>query len=461
MKNYLFALLTLLFAACGGDENPEPAGPDPVPDPEPIVSLSCAITAPQANAVINPEEKLTISGEGQIEGDSWGSVVLKVGSKQIESVKALPFSYVHTFDNTIQNGPLTIRLEVRSKQSQAYAADQVIVQIKRPEPARPANVKYVVAQDGSGDYTTVQQAINALQSNQKSRQVIYIKPGTYHEKLSVPSNKTFVTLVGADAATTILTYDDSAGKSDGAGGTIGTQNSASFTISGTDFQAQNLTFQNPHVNNTGSGDQAVAVGVYNDRATFYNCRLVGYQDTFYVKNKARVYCKDCYIEGNVDFIFGDAVLVCEDCQLHCNRHGSVITAAAEHTDSKFGYSFIRCRLTHITGKDFNNKEFSYFHLGRPWKQNARVVFLYCEEPAKLHQAAWCRMSDGVDAALFGEYKCTGEGATADRLAKREMGGRQLTDEEAAAYTLQNIFSKDTNPSKYSSDWMPDALISIQ
>ena len=359
MKNYLFALFTLFFAACGGDENTKPFYPDP-----------------------------------------------------------------------------------------------------NPEPTLPANVTYIVAQEGSGDYATVQQAINALKSNQKSRQIIYIKPGTYYEKLSIPSNKTFVTLIGADAATTILTYDDSAGKSNGAGGTIGTQNSASFTISGTDFQAQNLTFQNPHVNNTGSGDQAVAVGVYNDRATFYNCRLVGYQDTFYVKNKARVYCKDCYIEGNVDFIFVDEVLVCEDCQLHCNRHGSVITAAAEHTGSKFGFNFIRCRLTHITGKDFNGKEFSYFYLGRPWKQHARVVFLYCEEPAKLHQAAWCRMSDGVDAALFGEYKCTGDGAAADRLAKREMGGRQLTDEEAATYTLQNIFSKQTNPSKYASDWMPDAKINL-
>ena len=331
-----------------------------------------------------------------------------------------------------------------------------------PNPAdRPSNVKFVVAQDGTGDYTTVQQAIDAIPSNSKSRQIIYIKAGTYKEKLAVPQSKTFVTLIGEDAATTILTYDDSSGTLLPSGKEMGTQNSASLTISATDFQAQDLTLSNTHINNTGSGDQAVAVGVYNDRATFYNCRLMGYQDTFYVKNRARVYCQDCYIEGNVDFIFGDAVLLCQRCQLHCNRHNSVITAAASHTGSRFGFCFLDCRLTHITGKDFNGKTFSNFHLGRPWKQDARVVFLRCEEPSTLNTAAWCRMSEGVDAALFGEYKCTGAGAAADRLAKREMGGRQLSDEEAAAYTLQNIFSKATNPSKYNADWTPDAKITLK
>lgn len=460
MKHYLFMLVALLFAACGGDDGatPEPSNPDPQPNPS--YNISCKINSPTAGAVINPEQKLTISASGSISNDNWGRILLKVGNEQITSLTTLPFSYSHSFATSTPEGTVTIRLEVEGKLSGKSASDEVSVTLKRPI-QRPEGVTYVVAKDGSGDYATLQQAINALKSNQQSRQVIYIKPGTYHEKFSIPQNKPFVTLIGADAATTILTYDDYAGKATADGGTIGTQNCASFTISATDFQAQNLTFQNPHANTTSSGDQAVAVGVYNDRATFYNCRLVGYQDTFYVKNNARVYCKSCYIEGNVDFIFGDAVLVCEDCQLHCNRDGSVITAAAEHTNSLFGFNFIRCRLTHIEGKDFNNKQFSGFYLGRPWKPNARVVYLYCEEPALLKAAAWCRMSDEADAALFGEYQCTGEGAAADRQAKREMGGRQLTDAEAATYTLQNIFARTTNPTKYSSDWLPDNPIELK
>lgn len=454
MKNPLLLLLTMLLVACGG------GGDSEITDPATTTSLSCRLTAPTDNLILAPEESFTITGEGSISGDEWGSITLKVGSTTITSVTTLPFSYRHQFDASTPEGAIKISLEVRAKRSQKYASDAVIVRLERPS-SRPENVAAVVAQDGSGDYTTVQQAINSLPNNSTTRQVILIKPGTYYEKLSIPSNKPFVTLVGEDAATTILTYDNSSGTKLPSGEEMGTQNSASLTISATDFQAQNLTLANTHVNNTGSGDQAVAVGVYNDRATFYNCRLVGYQDTFYVKNKARVYCKACYIEGNVDFIFGDAVLLCQECQLHCNRNKSVITAAADHSDSAFGFTFMDCQLTHIEGKDFNGSTFSTFYLGRPWKQNARVVFIRCEEPTKLHAAAWCRMSEGVDAALFGEYQCTGEGASADRLAQREMGGRQLTDSEAATYTLENIFSRNTNPNKYKSDWIPDAKIEIK
>ena len=328
---------------------------------------------------------------------------------------------------------------------------------------RVANVACVVAQDGTGDYKTVQEAINAMKTNQTEQQVIYIKAGTYYEKILVESNKTNITLIGESAATTILTYDDYSGKPLDGGGELGTQNSASFTIKGKGFTAQNLTFENPHKNlsSVSGNHQAVAVCVQNDKATFYDCRLVGYQDTFYVKNSARVYCKDCYIEGNVDFIFGDAVLLCENCTLHCNRHDSVLTAAAEHTNSAFGFTFIDCKITHIEGKDFNGRDFTTFYLGRPWKQNARVVFIRCDEPAKLNEKAWRRMSEGVDAALFAEYQCTGAGAAPERLAKREMGGRQLTDTEAAAYTLQNIFAKTTNPSKYGTNWTPPGKLTVQ
>lgn len=330
---------------------------------------------------------------------------------------------------------------------------------KDPEPEQPAPAwELLVAQDGSGDYATVQEAIDALPNNGKPH-VVYIKAGTYREKITVRNHRNTI-LVGEDAATTILTWDDCAGTIGPNGQELGTQNSASLTISSTDFMAVNLTIENSHKNDTGQGDQAVAVGAYSDRTAFYNCRLVGYQDTFYVKNNGRVYCKDCYIEGNVDFIFGDAVLLCENCQLHCNRNDSVVTAAADHSKSRFGFVFADCTLTHIEGSDFTGKPFSTFHLGRPWKAGAQVVFIRCDEPAALAAAGWRRMSAGVEAGLFAEYQCTGAGAAADRLAQRQMGGRQLTDADAAEYTIENIFAAACNPEKYDTDWTPAAKVEI-
>lgn len=420
--------------------------------------LSCEITAPTDGQEVNPEEELVIRGEG---GADWGEITdveLKVGDLVIEQVKRLPFKYNHTFGEDVADGELPITLTITGEEENIESHTVTII-IKRPEP-KPEGVTYVVAKDGSGDYYTVGEAIAAASTNSSKRQVIYIKPGTYYEKITIPSNKPFITLVGDSAESTIITYDDYAGKKLEDGSEMGTQNSASFTIKATDFMAVNITFQNTFQNNSSSGAQAVAVCTQNDRAVFYNCRLLGYQDTFYVKNNGRVYCKDCYIEGNVDFIFGDATLLCEDCHLHCNRNNSVVTAAADHSNNLFGFNFIDCRITHIEGTDFTGSQFKTLYLGRPWKQNARVVFIRCEEPALLNAAAWCRMSDGVDAALFAEYKCTGEGAAAERLEKREMGGRQLSDSEAAEYTLKNIFSSKNNPSKYNSDWTPDIKFSL-
>lgn len=452
MKKVLLLLFMFALAACSSDDGVTSA------DENPTGSITCRITSPVSGAEIDPDQPLVITGGATIENTSVKAVQLKVGNQIITEVNSLPFQYTHTFPTTQPEGELTLQLAVVSAENRT-SSSAVTVRLKRPAgPAAKADI--VVAKDGSGQFTTVQEAINSLPTNATTRKTIYIKAGEYYEKIAV--NRPFVTLIGEKAETTVITYDDYAGKPLEGGGELGTQNSSGFTINSTDFMAVNLTFSNPHKNLSGSGqnDQAVAVGVYNDRAAFYNCRLIGYQDTFYVKNYARVYCKDCYIEGNVDFIFGDAVLLCQNCQLHCNRHDSVLTAAADHTNCLYGFTFIDCRITHIEGKDFNGRDFGTFYLGRPWKQNARVVFIRCDEPALLNAAAWRRMSEGVDAALFAEYQCTGAGAAADRLAKREMGGRQLTDEEAATYTPELIFAAKTNPNKYKSDWMPEPKIEL-
>ncbi len=462
MKSWKLLLLPLLFAACSESDEPAPEAPKQV--------VEVTLTSPEAG-VYDPANPLTIAGDAELNVGAVERVRLSVGGEVIPSVKQVPFTYNHSFEADFA-GEVLIKLVVDGDRGGSASVSRTITVQKpaepKPEEPKPEEPKpeeptlptqtpegyplVIVAADGSGHHTKVQAAINSLPTDNKTR-VVYIKAGTYKEKLIIGSGHNNLILVGEDAATTILTYDDSAGTLDSEGAKLGTQNSASVAVKSTDFMAVNLTFENTFVNYSGGSDtQAVAYRQDADRATFYNCRFVGYQDTLYLKNASRCYFFECYIEGNVDFIFGDSVAYFEQCQLHCNRNESVLTAAATLEGSKFGFVFESCRITHIEGKDFNGKEFSFFHLGRPWKNKPKTVFLRCEEPAALSAAGWRSMS--VDADLYAEYRCTGPGAAEDRLAKREMGGRQLTDSEALAYTAQNIFAADTNPAKYTSSWTP-------
>src|SRR5271165_1949385 len=182
--------------------------------------------------------------------------------------------------------------------------------------------RLTVAADGSGDFKTVQAAVDAAPAGGS---VIHIRPGIYREKLVV--NKAHIQLrgTGSDASKVVLSYDDSAGS---AGGTT---KSASVTVSGDDFYAENLTMENTFSRTrplTQEGSQAVALRISGDRAVLRNVRFLGYQDTLYATGKpSRQYFADCYIEGNVDFIFGDARAYFENCEIHSLAHQVVYITA--------------------------------------------------------------------------------------------------------------------------------------
>ena len=160
---------------------------------------------------------------------------------------------------------------------------------------------FIVAQDGSGNFTSVQEAINAVPDMRKNRTFIFIKNGIYKEKLILPSTKTNVSFFGEDVEKTILVYDDYASRKNRFGEEVGTSGSASFYIYGEGFEARDITFEN----SAGPVGQAVAVRIDGDRVKFENCRFLGNQDTLYPHGKdSRQYYKNCYIEGTVDFIFG-------------------------------------------------------------------------------------------------------------------------------------------------------------
>lgn len=286
---------------------------------------------------------------------------------------------------------------------------------------------FTVAKDGGGDFRTIREAIEAVPDFRKETTTIFIKKGIYKEKLILPASKTNVTFIGEDRDETILTYDDYAAKKNRFGEEMGTTGSSSFFIFGEAFTARNITFEN----SSGPVGQAVAVRIDGDKASFWNCRFLGFQDTLYPHGEgSRQYYKDCYIEGTVDFIFGWSTAVFEDCEIFCKDRG-YITAASTTESTPFGFVFIRCNITGDASKNS-------FYLGRPWRPFSKTVFLECNLGEHIKTEGWHNWNKpGAEkTAYYAEYKSYGPGAAPE---KRAAWSHQLTEEEAAQYTLERIF----------------------
>ncbi|MFD0567247.1 pectinesterase family protein [Kitasatospora saccharophila] len=282
-----------------------------------------------------------------------------------------------------------------------------------------------VAQDGTGRYSTVQAAIDAVGSGNASRVVITIKPGTYREKVTVPADKPFVTLqgLGAGPADVVLVGNRNAGS-------YGTSGSATVVAQGHDFTATNLTFSNDFdENSSDTGDQALALYLDADRALLDNVRLLGDQDTFLVNESARTYVVGSYVEGTVDFIYGGGVAVFDNCRIHEKRTtGGPVTAASTPAARAYGFLFYRSTVDGTTaGKT---------QLGRPWRQDAQVVYRESVLTDTIATAQpWTDMSTSTwQKARYFEYRNTGAGAGVN--ANRP----QLTDAQAAAYTPQKYLA---------------------
>jgi pectinesterase len=293
--------------------------------------------------------------------------------------------------------------------------------------------KIKVAQDGSGNYKTVQASFDAISLNNKKPITIYIKNGIYKEKLHLDSSKNFITLVGEDKFNTILTYDDHSGKVSPKGDSINTRTSWSFLMKADNFKAENLTFQNDAGFTAG---QAVAAEIDGDKSIFINCRFVGNQDVLFTNNEnSRQYYKNCYIEGTTDFIFGSSTVWFEQCHIHSKKN-SHISAASTPKEHSYGYIFNDCVLTGDTSL-YN------VSLGRPWRPYASVTYIHCYIGQHVKPEGWSNWNntDNYKTTRYTEYK--NYGASAD-TTKRAAWSRQLSDEEAKRYTLKNIFG-DWNP----------------
>ncbi len=286
--------------------------------------------------------------------------------------------------------------------------------------------KITVAQDGSGDYTTIQAAIDDCKSFPDKRITIHIKNGVYYEKVLVPACNTKLSLIGESAEKTIISFNDYFKKIDR--GRNSTFYTYTLKIEADDFVAENLTIENT----AGPVGQAVALHVSGDRCVFRNCILLGHQDTLYTEGEnRRQYFVDCHIQGTTDFIFGEATVLFDDCTIK-NLSDSYITAASTAKGKTYGYVFRHCKLIAADGV-------KKAYLGRPWRDYANVVYLNCELGAHIAPAGWANWkgTNRNQTAYYAEYQNTGKGAN---TSQRVAWSHQLTDQEAAKYTIENILS---------------------
>lgn len=297
----------------------------------------------------------------------------------------------------------------------------------------------VVARDGTGEFRNISEAIEVCRAFMDYHKVIYVKRGTYKEKLEIPTHLTNIEICGEDALTTIITWDDHANImmpsaydpiaierhpiADTQHPTpsnyhpIGTFRTFTLRVCGSDITLKNITIEN----NSARLGQAVALHTEGDRLRFIGCRFLGHQDTVYTgRGGTRLLFRDCYIEGTTDFIFGPSTAWFENCTIK-SKADSYITAASTPADVEYGYVFNRCRLIADEGV-------SKVYLGRPWRPYAYTLFMNCTLGSHIVPAGWenWRNPDNEKTARYAEYNNSGDGAN---TKQRVAWSRQLTKKE--------------------------------
>lgn len=299
-----------------------------------------------------------------------------------------------------------------------------------------------VARDGTGQFRTVGEAIEVCRAFMEYHKVIYIKNGTYKEKLIVPSWLTNIEICGESADKTIITYDDHANiRLTETNKPMGTFRTFTVKVQGSDITFKNITIEN----NAAKLGQAVALHTEGDRLLFIGCRFLGNQDTVYTgTGGTRLYFKNCYIEGTTDFIFGPSTAWFEGCTIF-SKADSYITAASTPKDVTYGYVFNNCRLLAAEGV-------TKVYLGRPWRPYACTLFMNCELGKHIQPVGWdnWRNTENEKTARYSEYNNKGAGAS---NAKRATWTHQLTRKEAEQVTLKNVF-------KEGNEWVPELLFGI-
>nr|QIR83180.1 pectin methylesterase 22 [Cunninghamia lanceolata] len=288
----------------------------------------------------------------------------------------------------------------------------------------------VVDQTGVGDFLTVQAAVESVKDGNRERIIIHIHPGYYVEKVIVPATKPYITFQGAGKEFTVIEWHNRACDLDPTGQQLRTYHSASVTIMAKYFTAKNISFKNtaPAPLPGMEGWQAVALRISGDKAYFLGCGFYGAQDTL-CDDAGRHYFKECYIEGSIDFIFGNGRSMYEHCELHsiAQEFGSVAAQDRGIPNEKTGFAFVHCRVTG-TGP---------LYIGRAMGQYSRIVyaFTYFDDiVARVAWDDWDHQTTKDRTVFFGVYKCYGPGAAA---ARGVSWAHELTPEQARPFLVKS------------------------
>ncbi|NBJ07961.1 pectinesterase family protein [Duncaniella freteri] len=283
-----------------------------------------------------------------------------------------------------------------------------------------------VNQNGTGDYTTITDALEGVRAYMEYTVTVHIANGVYKEKIVIPSWLKNVVFEGESADGVVITNDHHANIDK-----MGTFRTYTVKVDGSDITFRNLTIEN----NAPQLGQAVALHTEGDRLHFENCRLLGNQDTLFTGGKnARLYFGNCYIEGTTDFIFGPATAFFSKCQIHSKRN-SYITAASTPEDVEVGYVFDSCKLT-------SEPDVTKVYLGRPWRPYAHTVFINCDMGKHILPIGWHNWGkeSNEKTSRYGEYGSKGPGAQGERAA---WAKNPDSAEVKALLDLNKVFSNTT------------------
>ncbi|MFN3639793.1 MAG: pectinesterase family protein [Flavobacterium sp.] len=287
----------------------------------------------------------------------------------------------------------------------------------------------VVAKDGTGNFTSLQEAIQSLPSFPSERQFIYVKKGIYYEKVVLPEWNPNVTIIGEDANHTIISFDDHFDKVNK--GRNSTFYTPTLLVAADDVLLKNLTIEN----SSGDVGQAIALSITSHRVRVVGCRILGNQDTLYLSGTGKKYFFNCHIEGTTDYIFGNAPVFFEECTLH-SKKDSYITAASTPEHQEYGFVFSKCQLT-------SESNLTKLYLGRPWRPYATTVFLHCFIEAPIAPQGWhpWNQPEAEMKVFYAEFKNYGPGS----IVENRVGWcQQLTSSQAKKFTKIKILNDGTD-----------------
>ncbi len=400
--------------------------------------------------ILNFDNKIK-AGEGKATLNSEEIVPVISGKSAIFKYSGLAYNTTYTF--SMPEGVLV------SRSGKPVAATEISFTTMERQQPEAKLYDAVVAQDGSGDYKTLQEAIDKAPAGRAKPWLIFVKNGCYHEHIDIPATKTHLHIIGQNRDKTVI-YDNRLCGGDNA---YSVDPGATVVVKGTDTFLENITLENSYGYEKLAGPQALALNTVADRVCMNNVALLSYQDTWITSSSstARHYIKNSLIEGAVDFIYNNGNVYLDGDTIQINRPSGGYIVAPRHTaDTKWGYVFQNNIIRPRKGIDVTD-----VWLGRPWHDQPKTVFINTQTFINIPAKGWYNTMGGLPV-LWAEYNTVDKNGNPVDLSQRETyyyytdnNGQKhevfnvkntLTAEEAAEYTIKNVCGGNDN-------WQPDLM----